>query len=110
MGEEFRLTSRYFLKRNEVGSEVIGSDELTADITTVRELLETPTPFSANHPWDVPALVVASAIEAYLLRGIDVPKDALAFGIDTVLRVAEGEPSPSPYEIEETLLRAGCGP
>ena len=108
VGEEFRLTSRYFLKRNEVGSEVIGSDELTADITTVRELLETPTPFSANHPWDVPALVAASAIEAYLLCGIDVPKDALAFGIDTVLRVAEGEPSPSPYEIEETYFEQGA--
>ena len=108
VGEELRLTSRYFLKRNEAGSEVIGSDELTADITTARGLLEAPTSFSANHPWDVPALVAAATIEAYLLRGIDVPKDALAFGIDTVLRVAEGEPSPSPYEIEETYFEQGA--
>ena len=105
---KIRLTNRYFFKRNEADSEVITSEELTADITTARGLLEAPTSFSANHPWDVPALVAAATIEAYLLRGIDVPKDALAFGIDTVLRVAEGEPSPSPYEIEETYFEQGA--
>ena len=90
VGEEFRLINRYFFKRNEADSEDIKSEELITDITTARELLEAPTSFSADHPWDVPALVAAAAIEAYLLRGIDVPKDALAFGIDTVAPCGRG--------------------
>ena len=108
VGEEFRLINRYSLKRNGADSEVIKSEELAADITTARELLEAPTSFSAIRPWDVPALVAAAAIEAYLLRGIDVPNDALAFVVDTVLRVANGESPSGPYEIEETYFEQGA--
>ena len=104
VAEEIRLTSRYFLKLNEADSVVIEPDELTADIASARKLLDAPTSLSANHPWDVPALVAAATIEAYLLRRVDVPNDALAFVVDTVLRVSEGEASPSPFEVEETYF------
>ena len=108
VAEEIRLTSRYFLKLNEPNSEVIAPDELTADIASVRKLLEAPTSLSAGHPWDVPALVAAATIEAYLLRRVDVPNDALAFAIDILLRVSEGEASPSPFEFEETYFEQGA--
>ena len=56
----------------------------------------------------MPALVAAAALEAYLLRGVDVPNDALVFVVDTVLRVSEGEVPPGPYEFEETYFEQGA--
>ena len=99
--EEIRLTNRYFSKP----SEAIGPDELAADIDSARMLLENPTSLSAHHPWEVPALVAAAALEAHLLHRVDIPDDALSFATDTVLRVSEGEASPGPYEFEEDVLR-----
>ena len=106
--EEIRLTVRYFVKRNEMPAEVIEHDELTADIESARKLLDAPPNLSAHHPWDVPALVAAAALEAYLLRRVNVPVDALAFAVATVLRVSEGEASPRPYEVEETYFEEGA--
>ena len=109
VAEEIRLTNRYFFKLNEVGSEAIEPDELTADIAFARKLLENPPSLlSAHGPLDVPALVAAAALEAYLLRGVDVPNDALVFVVDTVLRVSEGEVPPGPYEFEETYFEQGA--
>ena len=109
VAEEIRLTNRYFFKLNEVGSEAIGPDELMADIASARKLLENPPSLlSAHGPLDVPALVAAAALEAYLLRGVDVPNDALVFVVDTVLRVSEGEVPPGPYEFEETYFEQGA--
>ena len=106
--EEIRLTVRYFVKRNEMPAEVIEHDELTADIESARKLLEDPPSLSAHHPWDVPTLVAAAALDAYVLRRVDVPDDALAFAVNTVLRVSEGEASPRPYEFEETYFEQGA--
>ena len=105
--EEIRLTGSYFFKPNEAYSENIDPDELTTDIASARQLLEAPPSLSAYNPWDVPALVSAAALDAYLLRRVDVPNDALAFAVDTVLRIAEGE-APSPYEFEETYFEQGA--
>ena len=105
--EEIRLTSRYFLKPKKPNSEVIDPDQLTADIASARRLLEAPASLSAN-PWDVPALVAAAAVDAYLLRGIDVPDEALSFAVDTVLRVLDGEAPPGPWEFEGTYFEQGA--
>ena len=106
--EESRLTVRYFFKRNDTPTQAIESDELTADIASARKLLEAPTSLSANYPWDVPTLVAAAAIDAYLLRRVDVPNEALSFAVDTVLRVSEGEASPRSFEFEETYFELGA--
>ena len=108
MAEENRLTSRYFFKSNEADPEAIEPDELAADLGTARMLLENPPSLSALHPWDVPALVAAAALEAYLLHRAVIPADALSFATDTVLRVSEGESSPGPYEFEETYFAKGA--
>ena len=109
MQEEVRLTSRYFFKHNEVGSEAIESDELTADIASARKLLENPPSLlSAHGPLDVPALVAGAALDTYLLGRVDIPDDALVFAADTVLRVSEGEAPPRPLEFEETYFAQGA--
>ena len=82
--EEIRLTVRYFVKRNETAAAEIQADELAADLATARMLLADPPNLGAPHPWDVPTLVAAAALEAYVLRQVDLPSDALTFAIDTV--------------------------
>lgn len=108
VAEEYRLINLYFYKRNEADFEAIGPDDLVVDIGTARTLLETPTFRSVHHPWDVPALVAAAALEAHLLHAVDIPDDALSFAADTVLKVSEGEASPGPYESEGTYFEQGA--
>ena len=108
VAEEYRLINLYFYKRNEADFEAIGPDDLVVDIGTARTLLETPTLRSVHHPWDVPALIAAAALEAHLLHGVDIPDDALSFAADTVLKVAEGEASPGLYEFEGTYFEQGA--
>ena len=108
VAEEIRLTVRYYVKRNETTAEEIQSAELTADLESARRLLDGSTNSGAHHPWDVPALVSASALEAYVLRGVVVSDDLLAFAVDTVLQVSEGAASPRPFEFEETYFDQGA--
>ena len=106
--EDIRLNVRYYVKRDEMRAETIEPDELAADLESARMSLETPSSFSVHHPWDVPALVAATALDAYLLRCVDVTGDALAFAVDTVLRVSEGAAPPGPFEFEETYFEQGA--
>ena len=105
--EELRLLNRYFFKRNQVDSEPIEPDELSADVASARKLLESPTSLTV-YPWDVPALVAATALEAYLLGSVDVPNDALCFAAETVLWVSEDEGSQGSYEFEGTHFELGA--
>ena len=100
--EQIRLVARYFIKAREPHAAPIEADELKADIATARNLLEKPPSFSVYDPWDAPALVAGEALEAYLLRHVELPDDVLAFAVDSVVRVSEGEPPRSPYEFEDT--------
>ena len=109
--EEIRLTVRYYVKRKEANVDEIQSEELVADLESARMLLEKPPNLSAHHPWEVPALVAAVALEAYILRQVDLPSDALAFAVGTVLRVSEiseDEASRRPFEFENTLFEQGA--
>ena len=106
--EEGRLYLRYFVKRNEAPTKAIGSDELQADLETARLLLEAPLNLSAHHPWDVPALVAADALDANVLRHVYLPDDAMAFAVDTLLRVSEDEASPRPFDFEDTYFEMGA--
>ncbi len=106
--EELRLTNRYFTKLNERYAEAFKPDELAADIDSARRLLENPPSLSANHRWDAPALVAVATLEAFVLRGVAVPSDSLAFAAEIVLRISEGEASPRPYEVEGTFFEQGA--
>ena len=106
--EELRLINRYFYKMSGTYIEAIEADELAADITSARELLLNPSYLGIHHPWDTPALVAAEALNAYLVRGVDVPDDLLAFAADTVIRVAEEEPTQRPYEPKSSYFEQGA--
>ena len=106
--EEIRLIARYFINRNDMSAETIEPYELTADIESARKLMEVPPNFSAYHPWDTPALVAAVALEAHVLRRVDLSNGALAFVVNTVVRVSEGETSGRPYDVEESYFEQGA--
>ena len=108
VAEQMRLTMRYFVKRNEAPTQAIESDELKSDLETARLLLESPPNLGALRPFDVPTLVAAAAIEANVLRSIHLPDDALAFSVDTVLRVSSGEGPSRPSEFGETYFEEGA--
>ena len=53
-------------------------------------------------------MVAAATLEAHLLRCLDVPIDALAFAVDTVLRVSEDASSLRPDEFAESYFEQGA--
>ena len=108
VAEDIRLKVRYYVRRDEMRAETIEPHELAGDLESARMLLEAPSSFSAHHPWDVPALVAAAALDAHLLRCVDVTDDALAFAVDTVLRVSEGAAFSGPLEFEGTYFEQGA--
>ena len=103
--EEIRLKVRYNTNPREAS---VGASELKADLASARDLLENPPSLGSQRPWDVPALVTATAIEAYMLRQVDISDDDLAFAIETLLQVFEGEMPSRPYEYEETYYEEGA--
>ena len=106
--EELRLSARYLYKIKEAHTDSVGPDELAADIDSARQLLENPARLGVHHPWDSPAAVAAAALEAHLLRGVDLPDDLLAFAVETVLEVSEGAASPQLYDFEESYFEQGA--
>ncbi len=106
--EAIRLTSRYFTGPNEPYKYPNDPDAIYVDAVSARDLLDSPPSLNAHDPWNVPAVVAAATLDAQLVRGISVPKDALAFASDTVVRVAEGEPPKSPLEVEESYFERGA--
>ena len=106
--EATRLVVRYYIERNKQPSKAIGPDDLTADITIARGLLESQLSLGAFDPWDTAALVVAAALEAHLLNGADLPDEALSFAVDTLLRIGEGEVQPRQDDVPETYFDRGA--
>ena len=106
--EKARLTVRYYIEPQKGGTEVVGTDDLTADVAIARRLLENPPTRRANDPWDTPALVAAAAIEARFLRGAELANDTLSFAADTVLRIGEGDTQRRQYESADTFFEQGA--
>lgn len=99
---------RYYIRPKRGEAERLPDDELATDVAIARDLLEHPPVFNAGHPWDTPAAVAAVALEAHLLRDAVLPEEALAFAVDTVLRIGEGEPPPRQFEFEGTYFEQGA--
>ena len=106
--EATRLFVRYHVDPNKEGAQAIAPDELAADITIARNLLEFPPSLVAHDPWNTAALIAAAALEAHFLDGADLEDDALYFATETVLRVGEGEAPPRQFEFEETYFEQGA--
>ena len=106
--EATRLFVRYHIEPNKESARPIGHDELAADMTTARKLLESPPSRGVYRPWDTSALVAAAALEAHLLEGAVLPEEALSFAVETVLRIGEGEVWPTQFEFEGTFFESGA--
>ena len=107
--EEIRLAGRYFLHLTEEDAELIDAEELTADLASVGKLHENQPSLSVYGSHEVPAVIASAAINAYVLRHADIPDDGMAFAIETVLGIAEGDgPQPRLYEYEDTYYEQGA--
>ena len=100
---DIRLQYKYHIEPQRDNSRVIPVEQLVADLATAQELLEALSPLSVYGPWDTSVLVAAAALEAHQLHNAELPRDALLFATDTVLRVGEGAETPWPYDFEESF-------
>jgi DNA-binding transcriptional ArsR family regulator len=103
-----RLAVRYYVQPKQGSVEVIGTEDLVADLAAAQELLEYPPAFNPGGQWDTPTAVAAAALEANLIHGVDLPDNALRFAVDTVLRVGGGDVPPRQFEYEETYFEPGA--
>ena len=106
--ETYRLVVRYYMKRKKEQADAIGSEEIATDLATARGLLEAPPSLGGHDPWDAPAAVAATALEAHLVDGLVLPDSALSFAAETVLRIGEGEMGPRQFEFEDTFFEQGA--
>lgn len=102
------LRTRYLIKPRQVHTEHLKTDELEADISVARELLENPPSLSALRPWDEPVMVAAAALEAHFLHGIHLSEGALSFAANIIIRVGFGEAGTSSHEDEMVYFEAGA--
>jgi hypothetical protein len=106
--EATRLIVRYYVKPKQGTAQSTTAEDLVADLAVAQELLENPPALNAMNQWDTPTAVAAAAIEANLIRGVDLPESALRFAVETVLRVGAGEASPRQFESEESYFEQGA--
>ena len=105
---EIQLSVRYFYKTNGSDAGPFEQDELEAGISSARELLADPTSFGAHHPWDLPTVIAATALESRLLRDVDLKEESLAFAAEVVLKVSEGEVPTGLFDFEESYFEQGA--
>ena len=106
--ESWNLLARYSTKLNHVPTESMGKDELEADLSFARKLLENPTSLGLRHSWDVSALIAAAALRVHFLQNINLSIEDLLFATDIILRVGQGEAEESPYKTEFSYFEDGA--
>ncbi|MFG1774778.1 hypothetical protein ACGFIX_34825 [Nocardia salmonicida] len=105
--ESIRLNVRYNVNRNDEQTRALGSDELAADLTSAQHLFEDPE-WRRSEDWDVPAMVSAAALEAYLLRALSLPESGLSFAATLLLQIGEGESPRHEYEYHSSYFEQGA--
>ena len=104
--ETTRLFVRYHVDPTKESAEPIGHGELVADMASVQKLFENPPSHGPVGHWDTSALVAGAALRAHLLEGAVLPKEALSFSAEILLRIGDGEAGPRPFEFEDTFFEA----
>lgn len=82
------LLSRYSIISQEVVSKLINPDDLISDIAVARDLLNKQVVLARSY-WDIPALVAAAALKAYLVDSISLPDDVLLLSVEIVFHIGE---------------------
>lgn len=106
--QDIQLQHRYHIEPQGNGLQPVQTEQLATDLDTARKLLDVPSLVAAFDPWDTPALVAATALEAHLLSNTEVRSEDLVFAADAVLQIGEREISPRPYEFEESYFDLGA--
>lgn len=93
------LLHRYSVISQGKISKPISRDDLINDIVFVRNLLNKPVPL-ASSPLDIPALVAAAVLKAYLVDSVNLPEDGLLFSVEILLRIGEDKDTLNARQLE----------
>ena len=105
--EDQRLRNLYFTNYSKEDAADIEIDELVADITSARKLLDNPSSYSI-YPRNTYALVAAVALEKYVVEGVDIPHNQLLFTVQFLLQIGEYVVESLQDEIEKMLFEQGA--
>jgi hypothetical protein len=82
-GEATRLMVRYHIEPRKGTGMPLSAESLETDLAVAEQLLDSPPEYSPGGPWDAPAAVAATALEASIISGTELPADALRFAAET---------------------------
>lgn len=105
--EATRLTVRYYHDVKQGRGGPMSPEDLIGDLTVAQDLVDNPPVLGAGDQLDPAAAVAAAALEANLLRGVELPNDALRFAAETVLRLGTDRP-PRQFESEQSYFEQGA--
>jgi DNA-binding transcriptional ArsR family regulator len=105
--EAMRLMVRYHIKPRQGTAEPVSAEDLAADLVVAEELVDNPPALATSGQWDAPVAVAAAALEANLIRAVELPNERLRFAVGAVLRVGAGEASRQ-FEPEESYFEQGA--
>ena len=107
-GEATRLMVRYYIEPLKGTVLPLIAEDLAADLAVAEQLLDSPPDYSPGGPWDAPAAVAATALEASIISGTELPAEALRFAAETVIRIGEGAVEPHPFDNEGSYFEQGA--
>ena len=108
-GEATRLLVRYYIAPfNGTALLPSSAEDLAADLAAAQQLLDSPPDYSPGGPWDVPAIVAATALSASIISGTRLPGEALRFAAETVIRIGEGAVKPHPFDNQASHFEQGA--
>ena len=107
-GEATRLMVRYYIEPLKGTPPPLSAEDLAADLAVAEQLLDSPPEYSPGGPWDARAAVAATALEASIISGTELPAEALRFAAETVIRIGEGAVEPHPFDNESSYFEQGA--
>jgi len=107
-GQATRLMVRYYIEPRKGTPLPSSAEDLAADLAVAEQLLDSPPEYSPGGPWDAPAAVAATALEASIISGAELPAEALRFAAETVIRIGEGAAEPHPFDNEGSYFEQGA--
>lgn len=106
--EASRLIVQYYINAKKGTAEPCTSKTLIQDLNIAKQLIDEPPAFSADGVWDAPALVVAAALEAHLIEGVELPIESLQFAAETLVMIAEQAGQGRQFDSEESYFEQGA--
>ncbi|WP_369044659.1 hypothetical protein [Sinomonas sp. P10A9] len=106
--EATRLMVQYYINPKKRITDSRTSETLIEDLNVAKQLIDEPPAFSADGPWDAPAVVAAAALEAHLIEGIELPDESLRFAAETLVTVGEQSGRGRQFDSQESYFEQGA--